>query len=113
MRCAMLATRDRERVVCGLPPRRVPVRNWEGILVIHKGMTAIVHNHLIDIGRDEQHKIATVRVVPVDKVATNMQMNSDIKEAADLLAERAQRFLGRSWTVKRWAPAILPAPPAL
>ena len=83
-------------------PRRVPVKNWDGILVIHKGLTAIVHGCLIDLDQDHERRVATVCVRPVDQSMPVGAELDEVKEAADLLADRAKRFLGRGWNIIRW-----------
>ncbi len=85
--------------------RLVAVRDWEGVLVVDKGLSAIVAGHLIDLKRDDERCEAVVSGHPVDdRPPMTPQELSDITEAAALLAQRAKRFLGYGWTVVGWKP---------
>lgn len=88
------------------PPRRVRIKDWEGVLVVHRGMSAIVHGYLLDLDVDEENRTATVRVKLADPTREVPALNDaqvvDLKQAATVLAKRAQRFYGRAWTVVNW-----------
>lgn len=76
----------------------------EPTIVIHTGLSVTVRGHVVDVYRDNAHKVATVRVgVIAGYTATGLEQ-ADVAVAAELLAARAQRFLGRKWTVVRWQP---------
>src|SRR5437016_1506432 len=80
------------------PPRDEP----NGTIVIHKGLSITVCGHFVDLYRDEIHKIATVRAsVIIGHKVTGLEYDT-VKKAADLLADRAERFLGRGWKVIKW-----------
>lgn len=85
-------------------PRLVPTKDWSGILTINSGLSVVVCGHLIDLDRDHERRIATVQVRPVDGQNMTEMDESNIKQASDLLADRARRFLGSLWTVVRWTP---------
>lgn len=77
----------------------------EGVIVINTGLSVQVRGHLVDLVRDDARRVAAVRVRAVGgHTATGLEQG-DVKAAADLLAARAQRFLGHGWTVIPWTPA--------
>lgn len=83
----------------------VPVRDWEGVIVVDKGLSTIIAGHLIDLKRDDGHHEAVVCVQAVDERGPLTQAElADLTEAAALLAQRAKRFLGYGWKVVGWKP---------
>ncbi len=85
----------------------MPVRDWEGVIVVSKGLSAIVAGHLIDLKRDDERHVAIVCVSAVDDRPPMTQVETSlIVEAAQLLAGRAKRFLGYGWTVVGWKPTV-------
>lgn len=79
-------------------------RDEGSVMAIHSGLVVTCCGHRIDISRDELRKVAVVQVWLIDgHTATGLELSA-VKVAADLLAERAQRFLGQDWTVARWVP---------
>lgn len=90
----------------GTRPHYIPTRDWSGVLVIHRGLSVIVCGHVIDLTYDDGQQIATIVVKPKKPVdgAVSVEDTETITQAAKLLAHRAQRFLGKSWTVVEWTP---------
>lgn len=95
--------RESSRLKYPTPPTVVPVRDWEGTLVTYSGLSVLVHGHTIEVVRDYDAQVATVRVktdlrlpLPTEGVA------QDLQEAANILAARAARFLGSHWKVVSW-----------
>jgi len=84
------------------PRKGIPGQNYI-MREIHRGLSMLVRGCLIDIHRDQARKVATVRVARVTAVMTP-QDQIEVFKAADVLAERARRFLGVKWTVVGWAP---------
>ncbi len=69
-----------------------------GVMAIHTGLSVTVAGHLIELERDERTKTARLVVkVIAGHVVTGLE-SSAVNVAAELLARRAQRFLG-DWTV--------------
>lgn len=69
----------------------------------------------MDLDRDEERRVASVRVRPhgareYDPGDDGVVNDEFLAEVAELLAARAERFLGPSWTVVRWEPPPYPAP---
>jgi hypothetical protein len=83
---------------------------YGGALVIQKGLSVTVGEYRIDLVKDEVQRIATVRVstphMP-EGVTFNSHPHTELQDAADMLAERAQRFMP-GWRIVRWtAPTSL------
>ena len=76
----------------------------DGIIVINTGLSVTVCGHIVDLDRDELRRVATVRVSVIRGHTVTGLEQADVKAAADMLAEQAQRFLGIGWTVVRWEP---------
>lgn len=76
----------------------------EDVITISTGLSVKVVGHRISLQRDEAKHVAVVVVVPIDGHAVTGLEGPAIKVAADLLAERARRFLSREWTVVDWQP---------
>ena len=72
------------------------------IMAIHTGLSVTVVGHIISLDRDEKTKRATIVVTLIKGHITTGLEGPAIKVAADLLAQRARRFLGREWTVVEW-----------
>ena len=87
-------------------PRMVPCKDWSDILVIQSGLSVSVHGHFIDLNRDVDRLIATVRVKRTDERSLSDSDKRDVREAANLLAKRAKRFLSDGWTVVAWQPPV-------
>ena len=81
----------------------IPTDNY-GAVVIHTGLSVVTAcGHRIDLVRDASAKVATVRVRQIACAALGAD-ECNVTEAADMLAERARRFLGAGWTVVPWKP---------
>lgn len=77
---------------------------YDEVIVIYKGLSVTVCGHLIDLYRDNAHKIATVRASVITGHNVTGLEYGDVKRAVDLLARRAERFLGHGWKVVKWSP---------
>jgi hypothetical protein len=75
-----------------------------GVIVINTGLSVQVRGHLVDLVRDDVRRVAIVRVSTVGGYTATGLEQGDVRTAADLLAARAQRFLGHGWTVIPWTP---------
>lgn len=89
------------------PPTAIAVRDWGEELMVYTGLSVTLHGHRIDVVRDHGTQVAEVRVKPVGAVVTGKaepteEVARDLQEAASLLADRAQRFLGGHWKVVHW-----------
>ncbi len=72
------------------------------VMAIHTGLSVTVCGHLIRLRRDERHQRAEVVVQVLDgHTITGLEVEA-VKAAADMLRQRAQRFLGAGWTVAPW-----------
>ena len=80
------------------PPRG----EYDGVIVIHKGLSVDVLCHHIDLVRDESARTAIVRVTVVTGYTPTGLERVAVKTAADMLATRARRLLGHKWTVVEW-----------
>lgn len=76
----------------------------DGVVVTHTGLSVMTRGHLIDVVRYEVAKVAVIRVVVVDRTASQADPQ-DLKRAADTFAERVRRSLGQDWDIVRWEPA--------
>ena len=72
-------------------------------MTIRTGLSSTVAGHVLRVVRDDQRMTAEVVVeclLPSGDI-TAVQMDA-VDAAARLLQQRAQRFLGRQWTVLEW-----------
>lgn len=78
-----------------------PIRDWEGTLVIHKGLSVVLHGHLLSVAKDTKHCRALIQLTPigVGKALTAEEV-TEVREAANILAGRAQRTFGFQWKVE-------------
>lgn len=85
----------------GVSLRRLRHYDDEGarVMAIHTGLSVRVAGHLIELERDDASR--TARVVVNGAPVTTLEVEA-VKAAADMLAERARRFLGIAWTVVPW-----------
>ena len=111
-------THKRNKLQLGLSrtPYSYPPRErgpGDEAIMIHTGLSVTVVGCLCDVVRDEVHHVATVRVAPLPghTASGTPYEASVVAQAAVLLADRAQRFLGHGWRVIRWQ-APKPAPMA-
>lgn len=68
--------------------------------MIHKGLSVKVCGVIIEIERNDETKTAKVIVSRIPSLPIELEA---VKAQASLLRDRAQRFLGRDWTVEAWA----------
>ena len=90
------------------------VRDWQGELVIYRGLSVVVKGidesfGDLEIDRDEDRKVAWVVARAVDEQFPTPSDYDDINQAAVLLAQRARRVLGKDWCVLDWSPPHAPA----
>lgn len=71
---------------------------------IHTGLSVTVAGHLIALDRNETTLTAKVVVTVINGHNVTGLEQEAVKLAADLLAERARRFLGLNWTVIPYNP---------
>lgn len=83
--------------------RGIPAKN-DGAVVINTGLSVMTTcGHTVDLVRDETSKVAIVRVA-LTKCTGTAAEQYDLMSAADMLTQRAKRFLGPGWTVVPWQP---------
>ena len=92
-----------------------------GGVVVSSGLSVVCQGHLIYVERDVATMVASVLVrrlphgdprcanahksdaaAPFEGGGPSPQVS--VADAAELLAQRAQRFLGLTWKVERWEP---------
>jgi hypothetical protein len=78
--------------------RLTPVKD-EGVMAIHTGLSVTVAGHLIELERDEYNKTAKLVVSVIAGHQVTGLEGSAVNAAAELLARRAQRFLGQNWKI--------------
>lgn len=77
--------------------RPAPLRD-DGIMAIHTGLSVTVAGHLVRLERDERRKVAHIMVEVINGHTVSGLETEAIKAAAELLRQRATRFLG-DWRV--------------
>ena len=82
--------------------RGVPLYEDDGAIVIHTGLSVITRGHLIEVVRDEDRRVATLHVSVIEGHLVTGVEGPDVQASADLLAQRARRFLGSRWKVLGW-----------
>ncbi len=86
---------------------RMKLSAWDedkdaNVMAIHTGLSVTVCGHLIRLDRDESAQRARIVVEVINgHVVTGLEVDA-VSVAADLLAARARRFLGKKWTVEAW-----------
>ena len=78
--------------------RPAPIQDV-GIMAIRTGLSVTVAGHLIELERDERTKTARLVVTVISGHQVTGLENEAIRAAAQLLKERAERFLG-DWKVE-------------
>lgn len=91
----MLRTKNNRRRLNNLPrdPR---------VMAIFSGLSVTVHGYMVELERDTVAKVATVKVRRIAHYPETGLEKPALLIAAKLLAQRAQRFLGKPWRVVPW-----------
>ncbi len=73
-------------------------------VVIHTGLSVVACGYIIDLCRNEESRVARVRVrLLAGHIVTGLEQPG-VQSAADMLTARARRFLGHGWRVIEWIP---------
>ena len=78
---------------------RLPPYKDANVMAINTGLSVTVAGHYVYLKRDEQKQVAEVCVNVIEGHQVTGLENEAVIVAARLLAERAQRFLGRGWRI--------------